>query len=353
MPQRPTSAVLYFGGFSTLAAGQAPPLSAPGCFGLYMERDTNNAMISVNGGAWLPLAGAFGSGGWTDDGTNVRLTTATDTVSIGTAVPIAGTKLVLSAPQLVTGGVDTTQGIDLTMVRTAALAAGEFVTAIAIHPTGNAGDNGAAFVTGIFADVPTGPANHDVIFMLGSGANVWTHLALGNDTDMVIENARQTGGAPDDIVLRSNVAATPSGDIRSETVVGGATVVHWSVDDVLGFRARSRYARSGVIRPTTAVSVNDFAPAGLANASWIILGQTAGANINITGLTGGSEGRRVTLTNASDVATNTITLTHEDAASTAANRFHNEDLASIVIPRGASVELEYDATLARWRPLYT
>jgi hypothetical protein len=37
--------------------------------------------------------GSGGASGWTDDGANVRLTTATDTVSIGTATPTAGRKV--------------------------------------------------------------------------------------------------------------------------------------------------------------------------------------------------------------------------------------------------------------------
>ncbi len=47
----------------------------------------------VNGRVNVTIAGAAGVSGWTDDGTVVRLTTATDQVGIGTAAPVANHKV--------------------------------------------------------------------------------------------------------------------------------------------------------------------------------------------------------------------------------------------------------------------
>ena len=51
---------------------------------------------SVRGGsgyAFSPPSSSGGSGGWTDDGTTVRLTNATDVVSIGSSTPVTDRKL--------------------------------------------------------------------------------------------------------------------------------------------------------------------------------------------------------------------------------------------------------------------
>lgn len=239
MSTRDTARVLYFGAWSTLAGGTAPPVAPADAAGIYYESDSNELLFSENAGAWVPIGSVIGAGGWNDDGTVVRLTTATDVVRIGGIAQPVGTKLSIVAEQAITGGVDTTQGIDVSITRSAALPAGDFVTCVAFHPGGNAGDNAASFVTGLFVDAPIGPAAKDAIFILGNpaGASFWTNAINVNDNDCVIVNTRQTAGAPADIVLRSNVGALPTGKIRAETVVGGVTTVHWEVSDALGFTA--------------------------------------------------------------------------------------------------------------------
>ena len=60
---------------------------------IYFDSGTNQFLVSENGGAYVALGTATTGGGWTDDGTVVRLTTVTDGVGIGTASPAATTKL--------------------------------------------------------------------------------------------------------------------------------------------------------------------------------------------------------------------------------------------------------------------
>jgi hypothetical protein len=67
--------------FNTATAGVPPNDVVPGFY-------------YWNGTAWSPLGGGSGgAGGWTDDGTVVRLTTSTDFVGIGTASPAATSAL--------------------------------------------------------------------------------------------------------------------------------------------------------------------------------------------------------------------------------------------------------------------
>ncbi|MES2285246.1 MAG: glycine-rich protein [Bacteroidota bacterium] len=84
--------------FNTATAGVAPNDVVPGFY-------------YWNGTAWAPLgAGGSTAGGWTDDGTVVRLTTSTDFVGIGTASPAATSALDITS---------TTKGILIPRMTTA------------------------------------------------------------------------------------------------------------------------------------------------------------------------------------------------------------------------------------------
>lgn len=85
----------------------------------------------------------------------------------------------------------------------------------------------------------------------------------------------------------------------------------------------------------------DIADAGAAAVHRL----TASTPINITGIVGGVAGRVISLIN---IGTNTITLTNEDANSTAANRFALG--ANLAITGSNAVTLWYDGTSSRWRP---
>ena len=94
---------------------------------------------------------------------------------------------------------------------------------------------------------------------------------------------------------------------------------------------------------TTAGSANDVA---ISTASLYIL-DTSGAAQTITGIVAGRDGQQLTLVNGD--ASAAVTLTNEDAASSANNRITTGTGASITIPAGSSASLVYDATNNRWR----
>lgn len=96
-------------------------------------------------------------------------------------------------------------------------------------------------------------------------------------------------------------------------------------------------------------SVNNFSPAGLAGANTMRLTPTAAA-VSITGLAGGTSGRIMVVQNMS--AALTLTLTHEDALSLAANRFVCPGAVALVIPVSGNTLLRYDGPTSRWRPLW-
>lgn len=102
-------------------------------------------------------------------------------------------------------------------------------------------------------------------------------------------------------------------------------------------------AMSGDISPTAlSASVNDYAPAGLSGASSIRLDSSAA--YSLTGLTGGADGRVISIENISAFG---ITLVGESTASSAANRFASD----VFIPPKRAAVLKYDSTSSRWRLL--
>jgi hypothetical protein len=104
-------------------------------------------------------------------------------------------------------------------------------------------------------------------------------------------------------------------------------------------------ALTGVNTPASiGANQNDYNPAGLATASSLRL-SSSGA-FSITGLQGGAAGRVLLLIN---VGANNITLTHDDAGSTAANRFFIRGAASLVLTPHKGAWAQYDATASRWR----
>src|SRR3989304_4363787 len=94
-----------FSTFEDIEGIGAPALSPAGSGRIYFDNVSNKFQVSENGGAYVDMISAAVASGWTDDGTVVRLTTITDQVGIGTAVPVAG-----SAMEVVGGVRFTTAG---------------------------------------------------------------------------------------------------------------------------------------------------------------------------------------------------------------------------------------------------
>jgi hypothetical protein len=110
-------------------------------------------------------------------------------------------------------------------------------------------------------------------------------------------------------------------------------------------QASGAFAFTGVLSPASiTASQNNYAPTNLATSSLLRL--TSSAAWNITGLTGGASGRFLTLHN---IGSFNLTLTNEDAGSTAANRFSLRGSANHILTPNKVVTLQYDATSSRWR----
>ena len=100
-----------------------------------------------------------------------------------------------------------------------------------------------------------------------------------------------------------------------------------------------------IVTPTalTGVQVDNY-DVGVAE----VVRQDASANTNISGLIAGGV-LNLALFNISGVAARTLTLLHESASSTAANRFLCPGNANLALTNNSAVFLSYDAVSERWR----
>lgn len=135
------------------------------------------------------------------------------------------------------------------------------------------------------------------------------------------------------------ISAAPIG--TAGAAITWADALRVGNDASISFMSAARFT-GDITSASLGASQNNYAPTGLAGASVIRL--TASTPINITGLTGGSDGRLMVLTN---VGANAITLVDQSGSSTAANRFLFG--ANLALAANQSATLIYDSTSSRWR----
>lgn len=90
-------------------------------------------------------------------------------------------------------------------------------------------------------------------------------------------------------------------------------------------------------------SQNDYSPTGLLDAGVLLVNSSA--PFNITGIATGVAGRRLWVYNT---GAQNITLTNQDAASTATNRIIGRSAANTVLTPSTGVDLYYSPSLTRW-----
>lgn len=124
---------------------------------------------------------------------------------------------------------------------------------------------------------------------------------------------------------------------HNSSTSGGDTV------DTGDLTASRTFMLDGAIAPSQITAdQNNYNPTGLSTASVLLL--DSDARWNVTGLAGGTAGRCLLLIY---VGANSLQLTDEDAASTAANRFaFSHDFP---LEPGYPLLLWYDGSAARWR----
>lgn len=275
--------------------------------------------LSQDGGAFSPI-GTLAGTGWTRDNATsvVRLTTATDFVSIGTAVPPANTKFYVRGPDSATvvaaferrAG----QGADLLTV----IDANSTLVVFAVDDNGNTEIRRAGTAAG---------SDSRELHLLGQTNTATRALALLNEADAGADDYRlrvndHTGGA---FLLCERLGAGPERRTRIQASL----------------------ALDGTLTPAAlAANANNIATLGAS----VLLQDTTG-NFNASGFADGYDGKLLYVQNISNVAggTNVISITHEDAASTASNRVRCPNNATVAVRNNGAALLRYRGAISRWQ----
>lgn len=145
-----------------------------------------------------------------------------------------------------------------------------------------------------------------------------------------------TGSAPSETNLYMRVRNT-DGNILVGATTNTSFTPNVTLDNVGGMATRH------TTKSQITADQNDYA-IGVQTA----FRMSSDASRNVTGLTGGVDGKWLIISN---VGAQDIVFTHEDAASTAANRITSSTGANITVSGGHTITFIYDATTSRWRDI--
>ncbi|MCW1908302.1 MAG: hypothetical protein KIH63_003080 [Candidatus Saccharibacteria bacterium] len=283
------------------------------------------ASTTITAGTGLTVT----AGGASITGNSTIATTAGNTLSIGNstgALTVTGD----SSTTFVINGttVDATE-FNLLNGRDNALVDTNDAVNTAITGTGalNTGS-----ITSGFGAIDTGADN-----ITTTGTVQGTTSVLTSSLDRVSAGALNIGQATaTSIVLGQNTSLTGASTFTSGT---GAVLLQGNTDVAATVSLATRRGTTY----TTAGSANDVA---ISTASLYLL-DTSGAAQTITGIVAGRDGQILTLVNTD--AALSVTITDNDAASSAANRISTGLSASVSLAPGAAITLVYDAASSLWR----
>lgn len=235
-----------------------------------------------------------------------------------------------------------TRAAGAALAEVARVDAAALTLAAGVDLTGAAGDGGLALgsLTGP-TTLPTGSVSYT-----GASTKSVTITTTGAGSAInVTAGASSTVKTTAGLQTVDSAAALNLGTIDATSVsvskAGVATTINGSATIVQACTLSSSLATTAVTTSSIAASVDDYT--GANNAAFCRL--VAGGAVNITGFAGGVNGRRLALRNGSGF---TITLTHNDAASLAANRMSLSGGANVALTPFDTIELIYDATQALW-----
>lgn len=256
------------------------------------------------------------SGDVTFSGDTVTLASSTFDVTGGTTSVTGGSLALTNVTQTVSGGSQALSNVTATSTGGSTSFGSQTVT------FGGNGTSGPALNITAQSD-PSSPSNGD-LWADSSGYLHWWRGGGGYVLPLIPAGALGTPG----YVLKWVTATTP----------GDST----ATDDGSCFKVTKQFQTSAAVKNPGGTE-NDYPVGDLVNP---ILAPPADSTI--TGITGGTSGRVLHLVNAGP---GQVTLTHQDVGSTPGNQFTCPDADGYVLPVGAGVPVQYDATNAYWRVL--
>lgn len=139
----------------------------------------------------------------------------------------------------------------------------------------------------------------------------------------------------------------------SENIELGNTITDPTIRTLSMFSIDDAMRLNATLSPTAlaaAGTTNNYAPSGLVNTNVLRLTVTPVGGHTITGIVPPTDTNiALLILNISAGTTETITLTHDDAGSTAANRFLLPGNVSLLLPSNSGIWIWYDSSTNRWR----
>ena len=226
--------------------------------------------------------------------------------------------------------------------------------------------DGSAWVPAIEALTPTA-LNNMTLVGVGTTADTTNPLsaklnnalftartvAEGGDGDLRYKLSKESAARTlsflfqDNYSGRAEIGLTGDDDFHFKVSADGSAWIDALVLDKSTGAARinSSFHLTGDIAPAQiAANQNDYNPAGLSGAS--VLRLNSDASRDITGLSGGGDGRILTLINTGSFP---IVLKNDDAGSSAANRF--DFGAHVTLAAKQAAVIWYDSAASHWRPV--
>jgi hypothetical protein len=181
--------------------------------------------------------------------------------------------------------------------------------------------------------VPTAPQDGDIlgaVFWAGHTGSGW---GSAGSIQCYADGNHSSGSTP--------------GDLRLSTSPSGSTTLQTRM--YIGQEGNIRQYKgrriTGDVSPSQITgNEDDYNPTDLGTAA--VLRLDSDGDYNITGITAQDSGRLIHIYN---IGSNTLTLTNEDASSSAANRFALS--GDIALAGNDGVSIWYDGTSSRWRAL--
>ncbi len=289
---------------------------------LFRVQSSSTGNFSTTGAANFTFAAHTGSG-----------IQVTDSTATGTSVNVTTNSLTTGTGLNVTSTGTTTTG---KILNTSSASAGAYTAGgVSFNFTGAHTGSGVLVTDATLAGTALGVTANTLTSGNGFAVNS-TATALTGNLGYIALTGNAVTNTGNLLSLSSTGASSPVTGLKINVAGTGLAL---DVTGSVAFRAGTTYTASGIQNDVTS----------FLNSSYYRLAPTA--DLTLTGITGGVDGKLLTLTNTS--AFNVIVANQNVSSVTAANRIITGKSADVTLAADQTITLQYDSVAARWRMVST